>query len=222
MAKAPAPLRDPSRAALAEAIEDASTARKNLDDARAAATNAERHVWRASERLDAFRKEAGHIGRSEDFIASLASGVAFDVLEIDRPEADARAKVEAAEQELAAWRRARDVAQGLIPDRKHVLEYAERRVVTAVAEVIRAAVDIDRLIREADEAAAMIVVKRAALMQLRNILPDGAEREAIREFLARPWLAHEGNGRWKNHASVQSLSDAFQTLSQDADAELPK
>ncbi|OAI28693.1 hypothetical protein A1351_11355 [Methylosinus sp. R-45379] len=220
MAKVLAPPRDPARVALAEAIQDAVTARQNLDDARAAATTAERHSWRASERLDAARAEAGNLGRPEAFIASLASGAAINVLELDRPAADARAKVETAEAELDAWRKARDTAKGLIPDRARTVEYAERRVTAAAAEVVRQSIDVDALLREAEDAQAAVVGKRAALIQLRNILPDGAEREAIQAFLALPWLAHEGNGRWKDHASVQSLSDAIQTLLRDADAEL--
>ena len=38
-----------------------------------------------------------------------------------RPAAEARAKVEGAEQELDAWRKARDTAKGLIHDRARTL-----------------------------------------------------------------------------------------------------
>jgi len=64
--------------------------RRNLEDARSAASKAADHIFDAKQRLAALREDEANAGCPEAaFISRLASGAAVDVLELDRPGADA-------------------------------------------------------------------------------------------------------------------------------------
>ena len=63
-------------------------------------------MWAADDRLAALREAAAQAQPAGALIASLAAGNA-DIAELERPQVEARAKLDGAEQEVAAWRRAR-------------------------------------------------------------------------------------------------------------------
>ena len=199
--------RDPARDALAAAIDDEAVARKNLDDARSAADKARGLVWSSEDRLTALREAAANERPADAIVAALAAGQ-LDVAVLDRPQAESSAKLEGAEQEVSAWRRAREAADTEIAPREEALEKAQRRVKQAVAEVMRT-VDVGALLEAAERTQERLVAERARLLQLRALLPSfSAEQRAIDSFLARPILAHE-NG---THGAIipQSIHGARQ------------
>lgn len=214
-------VRDPSREALAAAIAEVEVARNNLDDARSAASKAEEIVWGARARLEALRKEISDAPRDESFITSLASGADVSVLDIDRPEAEAHARIEAAEQELACWRRAREAARAEIAPREDAHEWARRRVHDAVSEVVRS-VDVDSLIASAERARDTLIAERCRLMQIRDSLPHFSDsRTAVEAFLEYPFLAHEAGDTWQDHPIVAPWRQAHEALHHDCDTPLP-
>ncbi|MGB5083530.1 MAG: hypothetical protein WBO09_02760 [Methylocystis silviterrae] len=215
-----ATVRDPAREALGDAIADAETARKNLDDARAAAAKAEEQVWAASDRVTALRENAAQARPADAIVAALAAGNTA-IAEIDRPAAETRAKIEGAESELAAWRRAREAAEAAIPVRENAHEWAQRRVKDAVAEVMRTA-DIDALIASAERARDTLVEQRCQLMEISEALPHfSPERKAVEAHLSHAFLMHEATGGWREHPVVAPWRNAFDQLHVDASAPLP-
>jgi hypothetical protein len=215
-----ASMRDPSREALAAAIADVATARKNLSDARAAASKAEEQVWSASARLMALREESALASPADAIINALASGNT-DIAELDRPQAATRAKIDNAEQELASWRRALAAAQAAIPVRENALDWARRHLKDAVAEVVRTT-DIGAMIARAERARDVLLAERCRLMQIQSSLPWlSLERKKIDSFLESPFLAHESTGGWLEHPVVSPWREAFEALHVDAAAAMP-
>jgi hypothetical protein len=212
--------RDASREVLAAAIADETTARKNLDDARAAASKAEEHVWAAADRVTALREDAALASPADAIITSLAAG-AVDVAELDRPQAETRAKIDNAEQELAAWRRAREAAEQEIAPRQNALDWAQRHIKDAVGEVMRA-VDIGALLEAAEKARDVLVAERCRLIQIQSSLPlFSPEHKAVESFLSHPFLMHEYTDMWREHPVVAPWRQAHEALHVDADAPLP-
>jgi predicted nucleic acid-binding Zn-ribbon protein len=214
---------EPSRAALAAAIADAETARRNLEIARVAAGNAENQVYEARGKLEAMREREPANGASPDRILEVlaAAGSEFDVNALEMPGEDARREEAKVENEIAAWGRARDVAEQAIPDRQLAVERAERKVEIAARRVICADIDVGRLVAEAEEAATSIVEKRIILLHLMRLLPDGDDRKAIEKFMARPWLSHEFSGAWQNHPVIAPYRAIYAALMRDASAPVP-
>jgi hypothetical protein len=212
---------DPSRAELAAAIAAAETARRNLEIARVAADKAENRVFEAREKLEVLRAREPANASPDSMLESLAAGAAFDVLELEMPDAEARAREEKAERDIAAWRHARDIAERAIPDRELAVQRADRKVEIAARAVVGAAFDADQMIVEAEEAAASIVEKRIILLHLRTLLEDGDDRKAIDNFLARPWLSHEFNCAWQTHPVLDPYRAAYAALTRDAAAPMP-
>lgn len=212
--------RDPSREALAAAIAAAETARKNLTDAQAASARAEECVWAASARLTALREDAALASPAGAIISSLAAGNT-DIATIDRPAAEVSAKIENAESELAAWRRAREAAEAEIAPRENSLDWAKLHLKDAVAEVMRS-VDVDALLENAERARDALLAERCRLMELCELLPRfSPEWRAVEQFLGHPFLLHENGDGWKNHPAVAPWREAFDALHVDADAALP-
>ena len=212
--------RDGSREALAAAIDDEAVARKNLDDARSAAEKARGLVWAAEDRLAALREDAAQAQPAGALIASLAAGNA-DIAELERPQVETSAKLEGAEQEVSAWRRAREAADNEIAPREKALQKAQRRIKDAVEEVMRT-VDIDAIIARAERARDTLIAERCRLAQICEALPwFSEERKAVESFLSHPFLAHEAGDGWKDHAAVEPWRAAVDALHRDPDAALP-
>jgi hypothetical protein len=212
--------RDASREVLAAAISDVEVARKNLDDARAAAAKAEECVWSAADKVAALRESAAQARPADAIVAALAAG-AVDVAELDRPQAETRAKIEGAESELSAWRRALAAAEAAIPVRENALDWCQRRLRDAVSEVVRTA-DIDAMLASAEQARDVLIAHRAELMQIQSSLPWlSPEQKKIDGFLSSPFLLHESTGGWREHPVVAQWRNAFDQLHVDCDTTLP-
>jgi hypothetical protein len=80
------------RNVLRAAIADAKTARRNLEDARSAASKAADHIFDAKQRLAALREDSTGVDLPDNFISRLAAGD-VGVLEL-APAAECRAKIE--------------------------------------------------------------------------------------------------------------------------------
>jgi hypothetical protein len=192
-------------------IADAETARRNLEDARSAARKAGEYVFDAKQRLAALREDNAK-AYPEAFISSLASGADVDVLELDRPAAEWRAQIEAAEQELAAWRRAHEAAEAAIQDREKPITMSAFKVDSAAREVIRNSDAVARLTDGLEAMQQEVARRRSALqfLALRGLLPE-TEKEGVARLLRADFDTHVDNA-WQA---------AFDELKRDADALLP-
>jgi len=201
------------RSLLRQAIADAETARRNLADAHSAASKAYDHVSDAKQRLAALREDNAKAGSHVSFISRLASGADVDVLELDRPAADdCRAKIDAAEQELAAWRRAREVAEAAIHEREKLITMSAYKVDSAAREVVRNS-DAVAWLTDGLEAMQDEVSRRRGALQfltLRQLLPEAA-KESVARLLRADFDSHTDNA-WPA---------AIDELRRDADAPLP-
>ncbi|MGO9770417.1 MAG: hypothetical protein ACLPSW_12845 [Roseiarcus sp.] len=211
--------RSPQREALASAIANLGRAEDDLRLARAAAGKVRDRAWAAQDRLEALRSEhqTAPANPAGAFIAAMREGRDAGVAELVAPtktrevaEADIQREIDALTTTRAALDRA-------IPDREKALSAAKSKLAGAVAEVLRSETDVPRLLKEAEAVAADIVAQRAMLMQLRSLLPAGAEKSAIESFIARPWLVNELNGQ---HPTGQAVRAAYEALLRDADAAL--
>jgi hypothetical protein len=200
------------RNVLRAAIADAKTARRNLEDAHSAARKAEDHVYGAKQRLAAAREDNANAGYPEAFISRLASGADVDVLELDRPAAECRAKIEHAEQEVAAWCRAHEAAKAAVNDREKHVPILEHKVSESARDVVRNS-----------EAVARLMDGLAAMQD------DVARRRGALQFLTRNGLLPEPQKAAVAHllrADLDSYADnawpaALDALMRDADAVLP-
>jgi hypothetical protein len=200
------------RNVLRAAIADAETARRNLDDARSAARKAEDHVYDAKQRLAALREGNATAGYPEAFISRLASGAEVDVLELDRPAAECRSRIEAAEQEVAAWRRVHEAAKSAVNDHERACPILEHRVADAAREVIRNSEAVARLTDGLEAMQDDVARRRGALQFLlhKQLLPDSAKAD----------VAHLLRADVDSHLDTEWQS-AFDALKRDADAVLP-
>jgi predicted nucleic acid-binding Zn-ribbon protein len=204
--------RDPGRKALRAAIADAETARRNLEDARSAARKAEDHVYDAKHRLAALREDNAKAGVPEAFLSRLADDNELDVLELDRPGAECRARIDTAEQEVATWRRVHEAAKLAVNDRERHLPLLGHKVADAARDVIRNSEAAARLM---DGLAAMqddVARRRGALQFLlhKQLLPDSAKAD----------VAHLLRADVDSHLDTEWQA-AFDDLKRDADAPLP-
>jgi chromosome segregation ATPase len=97
--------------------------------------------------LETAREQPAQLADSNTLIAGLASG-SLDVLELDRPQAEARQRIEALEAQVDAWTRARDVAEKSIPVRETALGIARMKADAAARELVRAEAPIAALLGE--------------------------------------------------------------------------
>jgi hypothetical protein len=163
------------------------------------------------------------VNASQDHLEALAAADgAFDIQALGMPGAEARAREEKAERDIAAWRHAHVHAEQAIPDRKLAVEYADRKVENAARAVVGKSFDIPRLIAEAEEAQAGVVEKRIRLIYARGLrIEDEGDRAAIERFLSHQWLLHEGDESWKHHPVIVAHKAAFEDLMRDAAAPVP-
>jgi chromosome segregation ATPase len=202
------------RNVLRAAIADAETARRNLDDAHSAARKAEDHVYDAKQRLAALREgNATAAGYPEAFISRLADDNELDVLELDRPGAECRAKIDTAEQDVAAWRRVHEAAKAAIQDRERHVPILEHRVADATRDVIRNSEAVARLMDGLEVMQQEVGRRRGALHFLmhKQLVAEGAKADVAR-LLRADCDSHDADNAW------QSALDA---LLRDADAVLP-
>jgi hypothetical protein len=220
--------RDPSRAALAEAIATASEAQRELQAAEDAALMARDRLWEAKRKLEEIREakadesSASHFAAS--FIASVAAGAPCDVLTLEDPATASRANEETAAHEVDVWKRTRESCNAAVPVREENLKRAKRSVEAAARDVIRNSDAATKLMAGLEELQSELVRRRVALRFL--VYGDFlAEREAIQSFLRNKDLPG-GFGsfevtEWDRHSAHVAWQQAFEALLHDADAPLP-
>ena len=224
--------RSPARAALAQSINEHTAAMANLNDARSAASKAVEHVYDARKKLDELRETNIAPASSAAVISGLASG-SLDVLELDRPRAELRAKIEAAEQELNAWQSARKVAEEAVPGRERAVEWAQRKSRDAAIMVLRESGAAERLMTGLDELRADYLSRRVALMFIEHLASaycvEHGGRPEDDETICRVRGALSDSGRAEfavgtrpdQHPAMKAWEAALTELMSSADAELP-
>ena len=128
--------RTEARASLAQAINSHVAAIANLNDARSAASKAAEHVYDARKKLEELRETNVTPASSAAVISGLASG-SLDVLGLDHPRTELRAKIETTEQELSAWQSARKVAEEAVPGARARRRVGQRKSRDAAIMVLR-------------------------------------------------------------------------------------
>ncbi|HEY8124527.1 MAG TPA: hypothetical protein VIF88_03795 [Methylocystis sp.] len=214
--------RSPARVALATALAEHANAERDHRAAREAVEKARERAWSAQDRLAALQERPAEATANPAtvFLAAIQAGREPSIAELEGP-ANTRAAEEASIQaEITALSKTRAALDAAVTEREGAIAYAKGKIRDAVAEVLRVETDVAGLLREAEAVAADIVARRAMLMQLRSLLPVGAEKSAIDSFIARPWLIHELHGGYVSHAAAQSVSRAHDALLRDADAAL--
>lgn len=214
------PPRSAARNALAAAIDGATKARSALEECEAASLAATRKEIGAEDKLAALRESIGEPASPDGLIRALAAGTVH-IDDVAAPEDEVRANINAAEREIETWRRVRELARSQIPAREEALQKAERRVEQAAREVVSSEADLARLITETEEMQAAVVERRLALLHLASIMPDGPDRTALCDLLARPWLREEITGGWQWNEATKARLAAFEALKHDANAEIP-
>jgi chromosome segregation ATPase len=218
--------RSSARAALAAAIAEHANAERDLLAAREAVDQARQRAWNVQDRLAALQERPAEATANPAvaWLAAMKEGREASIVELAGP-VNARADEETAIQgEIDALSKTRAALDAAVTEREGAIVNAKGKVKDAAAQVLRVETDVARLLKEAEVAASDIVARRCALLQLRSLLPAGAEKSAIDSFLARPWLLHELNGAYVSHAAAQAVSLANDALMRDADADvvLPK
>ena len=203
---------------LKAAIAERERARKALDDARVAEKKAREHYFEAQRHAADLRREAETHEDGDDVIAAICSGEGH-VLELQRPRAEALKEIEIADEKARAWKSAADGAEQAVPVREAAAARAADHVKQCANAALAAAVGVDKLLEEAEQAARTILGLRAKLLFVCTILPrDSAQRAAVSDFLARAWLQDEYSEAWKKNPSVKALADAVAALQHDAEA----
>ena len=224
--------RSEARTALAQAINERVAAIANLNDARSAASKAAEHVYDARKMLNELRETNVTPASSNAVIAGLASG-SLDVLELDHPRAELRAKIEAAEQELSAWQSARKVAEEAVPGRERAVEWAQRKSRDAAIMVLRESGTAERLMTGLDELRADYLSRRVALMYIEHLasayVVEHGDRPEDDETICRVRGALSDSARAEfavgtrpdHHPTTKQWESALVALMADADAALP-
>jgi predicted nucleic acid-binding Zn-ribbon protein len=221
--KAVIPQLSPARAALAAAIAEHANADRDLRTAHEAVDKARQRAWDAQDRLAAAHaRPADATGDpATAFIAGMQEGRNAGVAELVAPTKTREAAETDIQQEIDALTKTRAALDESVRERESAAVRTRNDVKGAAAEVLRVETDVGALINEAEAAAADIVARRCALLQLQSLLPPSQEKKGIDSFLAHPWLAHQLNGAFVSHPAAQSVSLAHDALLRDADAELP-
>jgi len=200
------------RNVLRAAIADAETARRNLDDAHSAVDKAYDRVCDAKHRLAALRAGSTGTDLPDGFLIALAAGSETDVAELTRPAATGLAKIDTAEQELAAWRRVHEAAKLAVNDRERHVPILEHKVAEAARDVIRNSDAVARLMDGLDAMQDDVARRRSALQFLtRNGLLPEPQKAAV---------AHLLRADFDSHADTEWQS-ALDDLKRDADSVLP-
>ncbi|MGO9238255.1 MAG: hypothetical protein ACLP4V_30740, partial [Methylocella sp.] len=182
------------------------------------------HVYDARKKLEELRETNVTPASSAAVIAGLASG-SLDVLELDRPRAELRAKIEAVEQQLNAWQSARKVAEEAVPGRERAVEWSQRKLHDAAIAVLRESNAFAPLADDLDELQERVIEKRLALkfLWLHSAVPnDDKERveSLLNKFGMMP-LANFTPAEFVNHPTTKQWESALVALMADADAALP-
>jgi hypothetical protein len=217
----PLPDRDPARATLAAAIAPEAGARRDLQVASNAAGLAERRHWDAQSKLDELRKvvAAPSGALADSFIASVGAGNPCETAVLERSAVDARAKMTAAENEVAVWDETRRECDVAVRAKEAEVSNAKERVEKAARVVVANSEMVTRLVDSLEAMQAEVIARRVALRfiwgkGLNGELsgPDKARIESLLRQDLTGWESHPVHGVWRA---------AFEELQSNPEAELP-
>ena len=216
--------RTEARASLAQAINSHVAAIANLNDARSAASKAAEHVYDARKKLNELRETNIAPASSAAVISGLASG-SLDVLELDRPRAELRAKIETTEQELSAWQSARKVAEEAVPGRERAVEWTQRALHDAAVAVLRESNAFAPLTAELDELQERVIEKRLALkfLFLHGAVPDDGKQHVASLLNKYAWQPTDCFTPQEciGHLVTRQWENLLTELMRNADTEIP-
>ena len=217
------PVRSPERETLAAAIERHNAALDTVRRVGQAREGADETVYRASDKLKETEKALKEAQAGEAaYLAAVAlgenPGVSVSVAE---------AAVTRASNDLAVARRTRDALGQRAEDEAREVEKASEAIEKCIGAVVKAEVDVARLLEEAQVAQADLISKRVALRHLfNNDLVGEQEQPAVRQFLLFEYHLPTGRGQtergnFDKHPANDVFKRAVEALREDADAELP-
>jgi hypothetical protein len=217
----PLPDRDPARATLAAAIALEAGARRDLKVAQSAADLAQRRHWDAQSKIDELRKVvAAPTGALADaFASSVAAGEPCNVAVLERSAIDARAKLVAAENEVAVWDETRLECELAVRSKAADVAAAKERVTRAARVVVCNAETVSHL---ADELAALqseLISRRSVLRFIWRTNRNGELSVPLAGRIERLLLC-DLTGLESTPASA-AWSAAFDELLTNSEAELP-
>jgi hypothetical protein len=215
------PLPDPARVALASAIALEAGARRDLKVAEDAAELAAERCWRAQSALDELRKvvaaPSGALAGS--FIASVGAGNPCGTAVLERSAIDARAKLVAAENEVAVWDETRLECELAVRSKAADVAAAKERVTRAARVVVCNAETVSHL---ADELAALqseLISRRSVLRFIWRTNRNGELSVPLAGRIERLLLC-DLTGLESTPASA-AWSAAFDELLANSEAKLP-
>jgi hypothetical protein len=217
----PLPDRDPARATLAAAIAMEAGARRDLQVASNAAGLAQRRHWDAQSKIDELRKVVATPSGAlaDSFIASVGAGNPCGTAVLERSAIDARAKMTAAENEVAVWDETRRECEVAVREREVDVAAAKERVEKAARMVIANSEMVTRLVDSLGAMQAEVIARRVAL---RFIWGKGLNGELSRPDMDRiESLLRQDLTGWENHPVHGVWRAAFEELRSNPEAELP-
>jgi len=212
---------DPARTKLASAIALHAGARRDLQVAEQAAELAASRHWEAQSKLEELHKvvAAPSGARAAEFIASVASGAPCNVAVLERSAIDARAKMTAAENEVAVWDETRRECDAAVRAKEAEVSNAKERVEKAARVVVANSEMITRLMDGLEAMQAEVIAQRVALRFIwgkgLNGELSGPDKDRIESLLRQDltgWESHPVHGVWRA---------AFEELQSNPEAELP-
>jgi hypothetical protein len=226
----PLPDHDPARSKLAAAIALEAGARCDLRVAEQAAGLAAERCWEAQAALDELRKTVAPSGSlASDFIASVGAGNPCGTAVLERSAVESRAKMTAAENEVAVWDETRRECEIAVREKGAAVVTAKERVEKAARMVIAGSGVVEGLLAGLEEMQAKVFNRRVAL---RYILFSGLNGELLEADRARIETLFKTdrlpagfnsayNSGWEQHPVHKKWGAALDALMTDSEAELP-
>jgi hypothetical protein len=218
-----------ARQALADAIAGVGDAVAGLDEAKRAASAGLDRSIDISNKIEEIKGRLPQLPNTPPagaVLAALTTG-GGDVMELERsPRAKAEAEIEGLEASLESVRRARDVAEREVAQRKNAIVTAEAHVKRMAAAVLRASGATERLLEGLLDLERQVVERRLGLaFLLRHGAVPVADKAAVERILDGYGLptraASSDHLGWGRHPVTNAWEAALKALATDPDAPLP-
>jgi phage shock protein A len=206
-----------ARQKLAEAINELHAARQSVADARVAEERARECLYAARDRVSELRAEADKPRSADALVAAIAGGEAVDILEMDKPAAEAIKAMEVAEHHVEAWRHAVETAEQAIEARTGALDHMEHKVSDAAKQALCEQLQPDKLIEAHDAAYKQLAIARARLRFAGWLLPH-PQSQAILNRLNATFRNENRFDDCRRDPVNADLVAAYEALQRDADA----
>jgi hypothetical protein len=217
----PLPDRDPARSKLASAIALEAGARRDLKVAEEAAKLAASRHWEAQSKLDELREvvAAPSGALADSFIASVGAGNPCGTAILERSGIESRAKLVAAEGEVAVWDETRKECELAVRAKEADVAAAKEHVERCARVVVCNAETVKRLGDDLEAMQADVVSARSVLRFVWGKGVNGELSVPLRERIER-LLWRDLIGLESTSASA-AWSAAFGELLTNSEAELP-